>query len=66
VQNSNISNLVFADRKPDFYRLLVDVDLRDVEHLHAVMTVLEAEIDVAHIGRYRDVRLKPKSVEAEL
>ena len=30
------------------------------------MTVLEAEIDVAHIGRYRDVRLKPKSIEAEL
>ena len=66
VQKSNISNLVFADRKPDFYRLLIDVDLRDVEHLHTVMTVLEAEIDVAHIGRYRDVRLKPKSIEAEL
>ena len=66
VQKSNISNLVFADRKPDFYRLLIDVDLRDVEHLHRVMTVLEAEIDVAHIGRYRDVRLKPKSIEAEL
>ena len=66
VQKSNISNLVFADSKPDFYRLLIDVDLRDVEHLHTVMTVLEAEIDVAHIGRYRDVRLKPKSIEAEL
>ena len=66
VQKSNISNLVFADRKPDFYRLLIDVDLRDVEHLHTVITVLEAEIDVAHIGRYRDVRLKPKSIEAEL
>ena len=66
VQKSNISNLVFADRKPDFYRLLIDVDLRDVEHLHTVMTVLKAEIDVAHIGRYRDVRLKPKSIEAEL
>ncbi len=34
------------DRKPDFYRLQVDVDLRDVEHLHKVMTALEAETDV--------------------
>jgi len=39
--------------------LLVDVDLRDVEHLHKVMTALEAETDVAQIGRHRDPTLKP-------
>jgi len=56
---ANISDLKFVDRKPDFYRLLVDVDLRDVEHLHMVMTALEAETDVAEVGRHRDVRRKP-------
>ena len=30
-QKANISDLRFTDRKPDFYRLIIDVDLRDVE-----------------------------------
>jgi len=58
-QKANISDLQFVDRKPDFYRLLVDVDLRDVEHLHMVMTALDAETDVAEIGRHRDATRKP-------
>ena len=58
-QKANISDLVFADRKPDYYRLIVEVELRDVEHLHAVMTALEAESDVAQISRHRDQARKP-------
>jgi len=58
-QKANISDLQFVDRKPDFYRLLIDVDLRDVEHLHMVMTALEAETDVAEIARHRDPRRHP-------
>ncbi|MBL3565456.1 bifunctional (p)ppGpp synthetase/guanosine-3',5'-bis(diphosphate) 3'-pyrophosphohydrolase, partial [Rhodovulum sulfidophilum] len=53
-QKANISDMEFVDKKPDFYRLLVQVDLRDVEHLHTVMTALEAESDVAELERYRD------------
>ncbi len=53
-QKANISDMQFVDRKPDFYRFLVDVDLRDAEHLHSVMSALEAESDVAAIERYRD------------
>ncbi len=52
-QKANISDLEFVDRKPDFYRLRVDVDLRDVEHLHMVMTALDAENDVAECKRVR-------------
>ncbi|MGI1664073.1 RelA/SpoT family protein [Palleronia sp. KMU-117] len=58
-QRANISNLQFLDRKPDFYRLIVDVDLRDVEHLHSVMLALEADSDVASISRHRDLGRKP-------
>ncbi|MCK4712509.1 MAG: bifunctional (p)ppGpp synthetase/guanosine-3',5'-bis(diphosphate) 3'-pyrophosphohydrolase, partial [Marinosulfonomonas sp.] len=58
-QKANIADLVFLDRKPDFYRLLIDVDLRDVEHLHTVMTALEADSDVAALERYRDPARKP-------
>ncbi|MGL4309746.1 MAG: RelA/SpoT family protein [Paracoccaceae bacterium] len=58
-QKANISDLHFVDRKPDFYRILIDIDIRDVEHLHMVMTALEAESDVAQIERYRDQSRKP-------
>jgi GTP pyrophosphokinase/guanosine-3',5'-bis(diphosphate) 3'-pyrophosphohydrolase len=58
-QKANISDLRFTDRKPDFYRLIMDVDLRDVEHLHMVMTALEAETDVAQISRHRDLARRP-------
>ncbi len=58
-QRANISDLVFIDRKPDFYRLIVDVELRDTGHLHAVMLALEADSDVASLGRHRDPGRKP-------
>jgi GTP pyrophosphokinase/guanosine-3',5'-bis(diphosphate) 3'-pyrophosphohydrolase len=58
-QKANISDLKFIERKPDFYRLLIDVDLRDVEHFHMVMTALEAETDVAQVARVRNVTRKP-------
>jgi uncharacterized protein len=39
----------------------MDVDLRDVEHLHMVMTALEAETDVAQISRHRDLSRRRKA-----
>ncbi len=53
-QEANISDLHFIDRKPDYFRILVDVDLRDAEHLHRIMTTLEAESTVSAIRRHRD------------
>ncbi|MBA84854.1 RelA/SpoT family protein [Thalassobius sp. S69A] len=53
-QKANISDLNFLDRKPDFFRLLVDLELRDAEHLHSVISALEAESDVAAVQRHRD------------
>jgi guanosine-3',5'-bis(diphosphate) 3'-pyrophosphohydrolase len=53
-QKANISNLHFADRKPDFFRLLVDLDLRDAGQLHSVISALGAESDVASVRRRRD------------
>ncbi|GLQ25333.1 RelA/SpoT family protein [Sulfitobacter pacificus] len=53
--SANISDLEFLERKPDFYRLLINLDLRDVAHLHSLMLTLEAESDIAAISRYRKV-----------
>jgi GTP pyrophosphokinase/guanosine-3',5'-bis(diphosphate) 3'-pyrophosphohydrolase len=53
-RQANISDLTFVDRKPDFYRLLIDVELRDAEHLHGVISALDADSDVAAVERLRD------------
>ncbi len=53
-QKANISDLHFKDRKPDYYRIWINVEVRDAEHLHAIMTALDAESDVAAIERARD------------
>ena len=49
--NSNINDLVFTDRKPDFYRVVMEIEVRDMEHLHHVMTAVEADSDVAEVLR---------------
>ncbi|MGX9357375.1 RelA/SpoT family protein [Roseobacteraceae bacterium S113] len=51
---ANISDLEFLDRKPDFYRLHLNVDLRDAEHAHSLLTTLQAESDVAHVARVHE------------
>lgn len=53
-KKANISDLEFVDRKPDFYRLMINVELRDVEQLHSLMLTLEAESDVAAVARFRN------------
>ena len=58
-QKANISDLTFVDRKPDFYRLILEVELRDAEHLHMLLKALEAESDVAQVERIRDLSRKP-------
>ncbi|WP_425039855.1 RelA/SpoT family protein [Primorskyibacter sp. S187A] len=51
---ANISDLEFLDRKPDFYRLYANVELRDTEHAHSLLTALEAESDVAQVTRVQE------------
>ncbi|MGB0660599.1 MAG: RelA/SpoT family protein [Mangrovicoccus sp.] len=52
-QQANISDVVILDRKPDFYRMVLEVEVRDNEHLHRVGTALEAENDVASVTRHQ-------------
>jgi GTP diphosphokinase / guanosine-3',5'-bis(diphosphate) 3'-diphosphatase len=58
-QNANISDLHFIDRKPDYFRLLIDVDVRNAEHLHAVMMAVELDSDVASLQRCRNLDRRP-------
>lgn len=54
---SNIVNIKFTARKPDFYRIRLDIMVRDIEHLTNVETALNADSDVAEVVRFRDSSL---------
>ncbi len=50
---SNISDIIITERKPDFYRLVIDLEVRDMEHLHNIQRAIEADSDVAQVTRFR-------------
>ena len=52
-QHANITDIVFAERKPDFFRTVIDIEVRDMEHLSNVMTAIDADSDVAQVRRFR-------------
>ncbi|NNU81557.1 bifunctional (p)ppGpp synthetase/guanosine-3',5'-bis(diphosphate) 3'-pyrophosphohydrolase [Halovulum dunhuangense] len=58
-QHANISDIVFTDRKPDFYRVVIDLEVRDIQHLHNVQTALEADSDVTEVKRFRGMVVEP-------
>ena len=53
-QRANITDIVFNDRKPDFFRMIVDLEVRDMGHLSNVMTAIDADSDVAGVRRFRE------------
>jgi GTP pyrophosphokinase/guanosine-3',5'-bis(diphosphate) 3'-pyrophosphohydrolase len=52
-QRANITDIVFTDRKPDFFRMVIDIEVRDMEHLTHVLTAIDADSDVAEVRRHR-------------
>jgi len=52
-QKANIVDIMVTERKPDFYRMVIDIEVRDVKHLHNVQTALEADSDVSQVSRVR-------------
>ena len=55
-QRANITDIVFTDRKPDFYRMVIDIEVRDMEHLHPC-----ADRDRRRFGRGAGAALPPDS-----
>ena len=51
--NCNISDLTFTDKKPDFYNMLVEVEVRDLWHLHTIIDSINADVKVMEISRHR-------------
>lgn len=53
-QNANISNLTITRRGEDFFHLVIDIDVRDLEHFNNVITAVETDTDISYIYRSSD------------
>jgi GTP pyrophosphokinase len=49
--NANITNLKITNRTPDFFDILVDVEVKDVKHLTMVTAALRASGAVNSVER---------------
>ena len=65
-QKANISDMKFVERKPDYFKLMVELELRDVAQLHMVLTALEADNDVAEVNRHNDLQLSRENEAFEV
>jgi GTP pyrophosphokinase len=52
-QRANIDYLATAERTPDFARMVLDLEVRDVKHLSGILTALEAQPIVSAAVRSR-------------
>tara|TARA_R110000751_G_scaffold31144_1_gene79228 strand:+ start:2314 stop:4605 length:2292 start_codon:yes stop_codon:yes gene_type:complete len=49
--NADIAHLELIERKPDFYRARIDLEVRDVKHVSQVVTMLNAQTMVHEAAR---------------
>jgi len=60
-QHANIDNLEVTTRKPDFFLMSVDLEVRDVKHLSDILTALRAQSFVSQVER----AVTPPATETE-
>ena len=53
---ANIIDMVFLERKPDFYRIRVEIHVSDIQHLLNIITSIQADTDIAEILRFRETK----------
>jgi guanosine-3',5'-bis(diphosphate) 3'-pyrophosphohydrolase len=53
---ANIIDMVFLERKHDFYRIRIEIHVSDVQHLLNIITSIEADTDIAEIIRFRKIQ----------
>ena len=52
---ANIDNLRIIERKPSYYKVVVDLEVRDARHLHMILRALDAQQRVDRVDRIAGV-----------
>ncbi len=51
--NGNISNINFSNRKIDFYEIIIDIEVRDANHLNNIIAALRLVTEVSSLERIK-------------
>ena len=51
--NGNISNINFSVRKTDFFEIIIDIEVRDSNHLQNILAALRMEKEVSSLERLK-------------
>ena len=51
--NGNISNINFSTRKKDFYEIIIDIEVRDINHLNNIIAALRLIYEVSSLIRIK-------------
>ncbi len=51
--NGNISNINFSVRKADFFEIIIDIEVRDTNHLQNIIAALRLEPEVSSLERLK-------------
>ena len=51
--NGNISNINFSTRKKDFYEIIIDIEVRDINHLNNIIAALRLIYEVSSLVRIK-------------
>ncbi len=51
--NGNISNINFSNRKIDFYEIVIDIEVRDANHLNNIIAALRLVTEVSSLERIK-------------
>ena len=51
--NGNISNILFSVRKADFFEIIIDIEVRDANHLQNIIAALRMEKEVSSLERLK-------------
>ena len=65
-RGANITNIDFFDRKPDFYKIIIEIHVKDLKHLSDIMTSIEADSDISVVVRTREGSGRAELGEANL
>ena len=51
--NGNISNINFSTRKTDFFEIIIDIEVRDINHLNNIIAALRLITEVSSLTRVK-------------
>ncbi len=52
-EKCNIVNFKIISRNPDFFEVLIDLEVRNLEHLDVILNTLKSKQEIIHIERYK-------------